>query len=202
MPSDDLAHWHAGRVTPQDPDVDPARAGRALLLRTAARVLLLDGAGRVLLMRGFDPADPGRRRYWFTVGGGTEPGERLHEAAVRELHEETGLAVAHEDLHGPVWHEVVEFGFEQWWVRQSQEYFVVRLPGGPDGAPAWQPAPAALEPSEVATVDRWAWWSVEQLRAHAQGTAHDGPGEPDELTYPPELPDLVERHLGGGNGRR
>ena len=189
-------------MTVEDPGVDVGPAGRELLLRTAARVLLLDGGGRVLLMRGFDPADPGRRRYWFTVGGGAEPGEQPREAAVREVHEETGLVVAPGALTGPVWHEVVEFGFERWWVRQTQDFFVIRLPAESDGGPGWEPAPAALEPSEVATVDRWAWWSVDQLRAQARGVPHDGPGEPGEVTYPAELPDLVQRYLGGEPGRR
>jgi len=29
--------------------------------------------------------------YWHTIAGGVEPGEAFHAAALRELHEETGL---------------------------------------------------------------------------------------------------------------
>jgi len=32
--------------------------------------------------------------YWHTIAGAVEPGEAFHVAALRELHEETGLAAA------------------------------------------------------------------------------------------------------------
>ncbi|MBC7679310.1 MAG: NUDIX domain-containing protein, partial [Pseudorhodobacter sp.] len=59
--------------------------------RTAARVLLLDGRDRVLLFRGGDPHLPERGTWWFTPGGGLDPGEQTVDGAVRELFEETGL---------------------------------------------------------------------------------------------------------------
>ena len=34
----------------------------------------------MLLLRGVDPADP-EHPYWFTVGGGADPGETLAQAA-------------------------------------------------------------------------------------------------------------------------
>ena len=52
--------------------------------RTSARVVLLDETGRVLLLRGHDPLVP-EVSFWFTVGGGVEPGEPLRAAAVREV---------------------------------------------------------------------------------------------------------------------
>jgi 8-oxo-dGTP pyrophosphatase MutT (NUDIX family) len=76
--------------------------------RPTVRVLLFDPAGRLLLMRAHDPdvADHEGRvsdaSYWFTIGGGVEPGEALSEAARREIMEETG----HTDFRlGPqVWY--------------------------------------------------------------------------------------------------
>ncbi|MGH3586767.1 MAG: NUDIX domain-containing protein, partial [Pseudonocardia sp.] len=64
-------------------DVDP-RPG----VRVAARVLLVDPAQRLLLFHGADPHVP-EKSFWFTAGGGLEPGEELLPAAVRELSEET-----------------------------------------------------------------------------------------------------------------
>ncbi len=183
----------AGPSTGPGPGPGPG-LGRELVLRTGARVLLLDAAGRVLLMRGRDPAEVPPRRYWFTLGGGLEPGESPREGAVRELYEETGLLVGVDEVRGPIWHEDVEFGFDRWWVRQAQDFFVVHVH-------AWEAAPAALEPLEAATVDTWAWWSVPELRAQAAGRPHPGPGEPGEIVYPAVLPDLVEEAVRDG-GRR
>jgi 8-oxo-dGTP pyrophosphatase MutT (NUDIX family) len=91
------------------------------VVRVAARVLLVDPAQRLLLFNGFDPHVPDRF-FWFTAGGGLEPGEELHAGAQRELREETGLWVPPERLVGPVWLRRVQFTFEgvaydsdEWW---------------------------------------------------------------------------------------
>ncbi len=61
-----------------------------LYFRRGARVLLLDDADRLLLVRGHDLDQP-ERSWWFTVGGGVDPGESDLDAAVREVREETGM---------------------------------------------------------------------------------------------------------------
>lgn len=96
--------------------------------RTSARVVLLDETGAVLLLRGSDPAlaEQHAPKWWFTVGGEVQQGERLAEAAARELAEETGLRVAPADMVGPVWRRDQVFEFNGWLIDSEEFYFVYR----------------------------------------------------------------------------
>lgn len=94
--------------------------------RTSARVVLLDESGAVLLLCGSDPALDDAPRWWFTVGGEVGPGERLAEAAARELAEETGLAVAPTDMVGPVWRRDEVFEFNGSMIASEEFYLVHR----------------------------------------------------------------------------
>jgi 8-oxo-dGTP pyrophosphatase MutT (NUDIX family) len=94
--------------------------------RVSGRVVLLDEDAAVLLLCGSDPAhgDGDGPRWWFTVGGEVRPGERLSEAAARELAEETGLRVEPGELVGPIWRRDAVFEFNGS-VIDSQEFFFV-----------------------------------------------------------------------------
>lgn len=137
-------------------------------------MLLVDDADRVLLLCGGDPTAPERGTWWFTPGGGLEPGEAPREAAARELAEETGLTVAPETLGEPVHQRLTEFRFDGVDYRQSEHYYLLRVPShevdvtGPD---------AVVDPG----VTDHRWWSLAELRA-----SHD-------VRFPAELPDLLER---------
>ncbi|MEV4760466.1 NUDIX domain-containing protein [Micromonospora sp. NPDC049559] len=151
--------------------------GTVFTARQAARVLLVDGADRVLLFHGFDPARPAHR-YWFTPGGGLDPGETPAAGAARELAEETGLRVAPEALGAMVWRELVEYPFDGHWYRQEQDFFLLRVP-------SWEVDTAGFDQVERDTTDGHRWWSAEELEATR------------ERFYPRELPALLRRALGG-----
>lgn len=79
-----LAHRFASRPNPN-------AAGRAQPIPIAA-CIVRDAEGRVLLARRRpDQMSPG---FWEIPGGKIEPGETAHDAAVRELYEETGVAAS------------------------------------------------------------------------------------------------------------
>ena len=112
----------AERVSEQVPEPD---AGASL--RTSARVVLLDETGAVLLFCGSDPAKDGSaRKWWFTVGGQALAGERLAQAAVRELAEETGLRIHPDELLGPVWRRDAMIDFNGSVMRSREFFFVHR----------------------------------------------------------------------------
>jgi len=157
--------------------ITPPHDSNRFIPRAGARVLLVDGYERVLMFRGCDPATP-HVRYWFTVGGGLDPGETTAQAAVRELREETGLSVPVASLGDPVWHEITEFPFDGRWYRQEQDFFLVTVS-------EWQVRTDDWEEVERRTVDEVRWWTVGELEST------------DEAYYPAELPALLRRLLAG-----
>jgi 8-oxo-dGTP pyrophosphatase MutT (NUDIX family) len=62
------------------------KVGNALLLMPAVAAIVRDESGRVLLQQGYDD-------LWSLPAGAIEPGESPGDAVVREVLEETGLAV-------------------------------------------------------------------------------------------------------------
>jgi 8-oxo-dGTP pyrophosphatase MutT (NUDIX family) len=125
----------------------------------------------VLLLRGFDPARPDHP-FWFTVGGGADPGETLAEAAAREMREEVGIVADAAALGRPVWRRATEFTFDGTRFRQEEEYFVIRVG-------SCEVSMAGMDESETDTVTGYRWLSAAEI---------DALGEP---FFPPELPDLL-----------
>lgn len=142
--------------------------------RRAARVLLLDRAGRVLLFHGRDPADAGQGSWWFTPGGGLDPGESPAQGAARELAEETGLQVAAAELGEPVHGRVASFRFAGGRYRQTEDFFLLRVD-------AHDVDTSGFSALEVSAVLGHRWWTLEELRTTS------------EVVYPADLPDLLDR---------
>jgi 8-oxo-dGTP pyrophosphatase MutT (NUDIX family) len=64
--------------------------------RRTSRLIVLDPLNRMLLLQyqaavASDPEGSDPRPFWYTPGGGVDPGETPEEAALRELDEEVGI---------------------------------------------------------------------------------------------------------------
>ncbi|MBH0128942.1 NUDIX hydrolase [Salinibacterium sp. NK8237] len=124
--------------------------------RATSRVLLFDREQRFLLFLTKAPDTSGVAR-WLTPGGGVDPGESHHEAAVRELEEETGLVI--EDLGAPVWsHDfVVEWDDADHDTGHAVFYRVV--------VDTFVPSQEFWTDDERVDVLEHRWWTLEELMA-------------------------------------
>ena len=139
-------------------------------LRLTSRVLLMDPSGACLFFMTAAPDSSGFSR-WITPGGGVDPGETHAQAALRELHEETGRAF--EDAGPPVWTYSFTVDFDEAdHDRGYAEYFLVRTE-------RFEPASTFWTEEEHVDVTNWGWFSADELVAR---------GEPFE---PEPLPDLL-----------
>jgi 8-oxo-dGTP pyrophosphatase MutT (NUDIX family) len=152
--------------------VAPHPALRPRFPRRAVRVLLVDDHGRLLLLQdsdlGLDPVT----HWWATPGGGVDPGETDARAAVRELHEETGLEVTEADLVGPLIERTVVHGFSDKVVDQTEVFYLVRVE-------AFDVDTSGHTEEEQLTVVELRWWSLEELAV----TGDD--------VWPRDLPELL-----------
>jgi 8-oxo-dGTP pyrophosphatase MutT (NUDIX family) len=138
-------------------------------LRLTARVLPVSPTGEVLLLQDQDPARPGILR-WGSVGGAADPGESLVDAALRELREETGIAVGPEALTEPFHRSTYEFSSAGRAFVSDATFFA--LPLDRDVEITFE----HLEASEVGNVLAAAWWTAETLEADGTAVAPELPG--------------------------
>jgi len=142
--------------------------------RLTSRVILLDDDSRVLLFLTKAPDTSGVAR-WLTPGGGVDAGESHHDAAVRELREETGLVI--DDLGEPVWsHDFVV----QWDAADHDtghaEFYTATVNN-------FEPSSEFWTEDEKVDVLEYRWWSVAELLSTT------------DAYEPVELVDLVRRQL-------
>jgi 8-oxo-dGTP pyrophosphatase MutT (NUDIX family) len=155
-----------------------------LRYRRAARVLLVDADDRLLLVRGHDVDQP-ERSWWFTVGGGIDPGESAREAALRELREETGLVLDDAALVGPVLTRSAVFDFYAEHCRQDEEFFLARVADALDTATI---ARDGWTEVELDVLDELRWWHLGELATETREV------------FPEGLVDLVRPLLAGWDG--
>ncbi|MDP3893013.1 NUDIX hydrolase [Nocardioides sp.] len=145
--------------------VDPA--GRPRHTRRAVRVLLVDDQGRLLL---FCDSDPGNGlRWWSTPGGGIETGESEVDAVVREVAEETGLALPADAVLGPIARRHVTHGYSDVVVEQDEVFFAARVSG-------FEVDVSGHTEEERLTLLAHRWWTPPDLAAT------------DEVVWPEDLP--------------
>lgn len=144
-------------------------------------MVVLSEAG-VLLFRDTDPGIPGTS-WWVTPGGGIDPGENAVQAAVRELHEETGLVVSPGDLVGPVAERVVVHGYSDRVLEQHETFFVLRTD-------RYEVDTSRHTPGEQITLLGSRWWDLDEL---------DAAGVTVWPTYLREIVELAATN-GGTNG--
>lgn len=159
----------------------------SVAVRRAVRALLLDPEERLLLLCGHDPSNPGRSTFWFTVGGGLEPGEDPEVGLRREIFEEVGLRNVR--LGPPVWLLRNRFTFNGVDYDQENVFYLARTD-------LTDIDRSGQEPTEEEAILEARWWRLEELRRTTDqlyprplvpalaALLHDGP--PDS---PLRLPD-------------
>jgi 8-oxo-dGTP pyrophosphatase MutT (NUDIX family) len=162
----------------EQPSPDSIFANR--IERPAVRVVLTDDEGAVLLLSTRDASNPDFGSSWELPGGGVLPSESPVEAAVREVREETGLAIAASSVSPPLWTRDVLYTYRGERRLQHETIFLAKVAGS---APIIDVA--GREPFEIEDHLLSRWWSISEIKASS------------ERFYPRSLPrhivDLGER---------
>lgn len=128
-----------------------------LRIRSSARLIVIDKAHRVLLFRFRHKTGAlAGQDHWATPGGGLEPEESYEQAAVRELHEETGMTMRPPDRHVAERRFVLQLPDGEH-VISDERYFVVHAESTHVRDSQWTS-------HEKQVMAEHKWWSLEELR--------------------------------------
>ena len=148
--------------------------------RNVVRLVLQEASGRILLLHVRDATQPEFGTAWELPGGGIEAGEDYVQAAIRELHEETGLEIPRESIAAPSWHREVSYVYRNVHRQQHEIVAAARLVAAVPSIRGSNRFDA--EQDDVLGAE---WWSLEDIAASS------------ERFYPKSLARLLPAFLRG-----
>ncbi|AIJ10037.1 MULTISPECIES: NUDIX hydrolase [Edwardsiella] len=138
---------------------DTVRRGERFVTRHAVRVILIDSNQSVLLLSTKDASNPDFIESWEVPGGGANPNESIHETAIREILEETGIKLTSDDLSNPLWKRDVLYSYRGERRLQHETICIAHIN---KSSPRLNLS--GREPFETEDHQRYKWWSVKELQ--------------------------------------